>query len=77
MRWLSSHPYLYNCSTCGSKVKVSKYGEIRRSCSHTTPINAPRKVILTGDGTLNKAPIKVQIDWQIRKFLTWLTGRCI
>lgn len=69
-------PYLYSCSTCGKKVKVKADG-VKRTCSHTTTINAPRKVILTGDGTLNNQPLRMRIDWNIRKFLTWATGRCI
>ena len=73
----SQFPYLYSCSTCGAKVKVNKSGEVKRTCNHTTSINAPRKVILTGDGTLNKAPLKMQIDWHVRRLLTWLTGRCV
>lgn len=71
------YPYLYSCAECGAKAKVNLDG-VKRTCNHTTAsINAPRKVILTGDGTLNRAPIKVQLDWHIRKFLTWLTGRCV
>lgn len=78
MRWLSKYPYLYHCSQCGSKVKVSKQGEVTRTCKHTTAtINAPRRVILTGDGTLNKAPLKMRLDWHVRRFLTWATGRCV
>lgn len=69
-------PYLYSCSTCGKKVKVGLNG-VKRKCNHTTTINAPRKVILTGDGTLNSQPLKARINWHIRKFLTRLTGRCI
>jgi len=70
------YPYLYSCSTCGKKAKVSLKG-VKRTCNHTTTINAPRKVILTGDGTLNNQPLKVRIEWNVRKFLTWLTGRCV
>lgn len=70
------YPYLYSCSTCGKKAKVTPT-KVKRSCNHTTTINAPRKVILTGDGTLNKQPLKMQIDWHVRRFLTWATGRCV
>jgi len=78
MRWLSRYPHLYNCAECGAKVKVSKTAEVTRTCSHTTAtINAPRRVILTGDGTLNQQPLKVRLGWNLRKFLTWATGRCI
>jgi hypothetical protein len=75
--WLDKYPHLYNCSECGAKVKVNKQGEVRRTCNHTTSINAPRRVILTGDGTLNGVPFSMRIEWHIRKFLTLLTGRCV
>jgi len=78
MRWLDKYPPLYNCSECGAKVKVSKTGEVTRTCNHTTAtINAPRRTILTGDGTLNGVPWKLRIDWHIRKLLSSLTGRCV
>lgn len=77
MRWLEKYPYLYHCSTCKAKVKVNPQGEVTRTCKHTTTINAPRKVILTGDGTLNRAPFKMRLEWQIRKLLTRITGRCV
>ena len=71
-------PYLYNCAECGAKVKVSSKGEVTRTCKHTTAtINAPRRVILTGDGTLNGVPYSMRVNWYVRKFLTWLTGRCV
>jgi len=76
--WFDKYPYLYNCAECGSKVKVSKSGEVKRTCNHVTAsVNAPRRVILTGDGTLNKSPVKVQLEWYVRKFLTTMTGRCV
>jgi len=78
MRWLDKYPHLYNCAECGAKVKVRKTGEVKRTCNHTTAtINAPRKVLLTGDGTLNGVPLTMRIDWHLRRFLTWLTGRCV
>jgi hypothetical protein len=78
MGWLDKYPWLYNCSICKARVKVAKDGKVTRTCNHTTAsINAPRRVILTGDGTLNKAPFKMRWEWHIRKFLTWLTGRCV
>lgn len=78
MKWFDRYPYLYNCAECGAKVKVSKQGEVTRTCNHMmATINAPRRVILTGDGTLNKAPFKMQLEWYFRKFLTRLTGRCV
>ena len=77
MRWLDKYPYLYNCAECGAKVKVNKQGEVTRTCNHTATINAPRRVILTGDGTLNKAPMPMRIEWFVRKLLTRMTGRCV
>lgn len=77
MKWLDKYPHLYNCSSCGSKVKISKQGEVTRTCGHTTTINAPRKVILTGDGTMNGVPFKLRLGWYFRKVLTRLTGRCV
>lgn len=71
-------PYLYSCSECGSKVKVSKDGEVKRSCNHNeATINAPRKCLLTGDGTMNGLPFKMRLEWKLRKWLTRLTGRSI
>jgi len=71
------YPYLYNCAECGAKVKVKSTG-VKRTCNHTTAeINAPRKSILTGDGTMNGVPFKMRMEWHLRKFLTRLTGRCI
>lgn len=70
-------PYLYNCAECGAKVKVKK-DKVTRTCNHTTAtINAPRRVILTGDGTLNRLPLRVRLNWHLRRFLTWATGRCV
>lgn len=78
MTWLEKYPYLYNCAECGAKVKVSRTGEVTRTCNHTTAtVNAPRKVLLTGDGTLNKAPLRMRWGWYLRCWLTRLTGRCI
>lgn len=78
MGWLDKYPYLYNCGECGAKVKVNKQGEVTRTCNHTTAtINAPRKVILTGDGTLNGVPLSMRMGWHIRCLLTRLTGRCV
>jgi hypothetical protein len=78
MKWLDKYPYLYNCSVCGAKVKVKPTGEVTRKCNHTTAtVNAPRKVILTGDGTLNGVPASQKFGWHFRKLLTALTGRCI
>lgn len=71
------YPYLYGCADCGAKVKVKPEG-VKRTCNHTTAaINAPRKSILTGDGTLNGVPMKMRLEWHLRRFLTWATGRCI
>ena len=73
----SKYPYLYNCAECGAKVKVTT-DKVTRSCSHTTAtINAPRKSLLTGDGTMNGVPYKMRLEWVIRKWLTRLTGRCV
>ena len=77
MRWLDKFPHLYNCGECGAKVKV-KGDEVIRTCKHTTAaINAPRRSILTGDGTMQGVPYRLRVEWYIRKFLTWLTGRCV
>lgn len=77
MGWLDKYPYLYNCAECGAKARVTK-DKVKRTCNHTTAtINAPRKVLLTGDGTLNGVPMTVRLDWHLRRFLTWLTGRCV
>lgn len=74
---LSHYPYLYNCAECGAKVKVKAEG-VKRTCNHTTAtINAPRKSLLTGDGTLNGVPLKIRLEWHLRCLLTRLTGRCI
>lgn len=71
-------PYLYSCAECGKKVKVKTTGEVKRSCNHTTAtINAPRKCLLTGDGTMNGLPRRVRIEWTLRRWLTRLTGRSI
>ena len=71
------YPYLYSCAECGAKVKVGK-DKVKRTCKHTTAtINAPRKSLLTGDGTLNGIPIRKRLAWNLRKFLTWATGRCV
>jgi len=74
---LPQYPYLYSCAECGAKVKVRK-DKVKRTCKHTTAtINAPRKSLLTGDGTMNGVPYRLRVDWYIRKFLTWATGRCV
>jgi hypothetical protein len=71
------YPYLYNCAECSAKVKVKPEG-VTRTCNHTTAtINAPRRCLLTGDGTLNGVPFKTRLNWHLRRFLTWATGRCI
>jgi len=71
-------PYLYSCAECGAKVKVSQHGKVTRTCSHkTAPINAPRKSILTGDGTLNSLPRTQRWAWTLRCWLTRFTGRSI
>lgn len=77
MRWLDKYPHLYNCAECGAKVRI-KADKVRRTCKHTTAtINAPRKSLLTGDGTLNGVPYRMRLEWHARKFLTRVTGRCI
>lgn len=78
MGWLDRYPYLYHCAECGAKVRVTKDGEVTRTCKHNTAtINAPRRVILTGDGTLNSQPLTLRINWHIRRFLTLVSGRCV
>ena len=74
---LSKYPYLYSCAECGAKAKVTQT-KVTRTCSHSTAtINAPRKSLLTGDGTMNGVPYKVRVEWFVRKVLTRLTGRCV
>lgn len=71
------YPYLYNCAVCGAKVKVKTNG-VKRTCNHTTAtINAPRKSLLTGDGTLNGVSLRKRLEWRLRCLLTRVTGRCI
>jgi hypothetical protein len=71
---LERYPYLYNCAECGAKVKVKPEG-VKRTCSHTTAtINAPRKSLLTGDGTLNGVPFKTRMVWRFRCLLTRLAA---
>lgn len=78
MAWLDNYPWLYHCAQCRARVKVDKKGEVKRTCNHSTAtINAPRRVILTGDGTLNRAPLRLRLSWHLRKLLTRLTGRCV
>ena len=78
MKWLDKYPWLYNCAECSARVKVDKQGKVTRTCNHlNAAVNAPRRVILTGDGTLNRAPFKMRLEWHIRCLLTWLTGRCV
>lgn len=73
-----NYPYLYSCAECGAKVKVTKDGKVTRTCNHgTATINAPRKSILTGDGTLNSLPRVRRWEWALRRLLTRLTGRSI
>jgi hypothetical protein len=73
------YPYLYSCSECGRKIKIDKHThEVKRSCSHNyATINAPRKSILTGDGTLNRLALRMRWEWALRCWLTRLTGRSI
>jgi hypothetical protein len=75
----SRFPYLYHCAECGAKVKVkASTGKVTRTCNHVTAtINAPRRSLLTGDGTMNGVPYTMRVEWHVRKFLTWATGRCI
>jgi DNA-directed RNA polymerase subunit RPC12/RpoP len=74
-------PYLYNCAECGAKVKVKVRGEtveVRRTCNHANAVvNAPRRVLLTGDGTMSSLPWRIRLAWKVRVFLSWLTGRCV
>ena len=77
MGWLDKYPHLYNCAECGAKVKVTEH-EARRTCNHETAmINAPRRALVTGDGTLNSVPWRLRLEWRLRCWLTWATGRCV
>ena len=78
---------LYECSVCGSAVKVTPQGEgvepIKRfSCEHTdATIWANRKVTLRGVGALEamnpaqRASLRIRLT--IRQLLCALTGRNI
>lgn len=77
MGWLDRFPYLYNCEVCGAKVKVHEHG-IKRTCSHATAkVMAPRRALVTGDGSLNAVGWKLRWEWRLRCWLTRLTGRCV
>lgn len=77
MAWLDKYPYLYNCAECGAKVKVTE-SEARRTCNHeTAKINAPRRALVTGDGTLNGVRWKLRWEWRLRCLLSRVTGRCV
>lgn len=70
---------LYYCSECGKAVKVigTEQPIIKRSCGHSGMVIAPRRAILTGDGTLGSLPIGKRIAWQFRSWLSNVTGRCV
>jgi hypothetical protein len=71
---------LYYCAECKRRVRVTPVeGEepiIQRFCEHhDAQIIAPRKVILTGDGTINGLPVTERIAWNFRSYISNLTGR--
>lgn len=78
---------LYECSVCGSAVKVIPQGEgvepIKQfSCTHTTAIIwANRKVTLRGVGALDAMnPVQragIRLRLTVRQLLCALTGRNI
>lgn len=77
-------PALYECSECGSAVKVKPQGEgiepiIVRKCGHdNATVWANRKVTLRGKGNLNQVQqAGVKITLTVRQFLSILTGRSI
>lgn len=87
MPFCDRFPPLYECSVCGSAVKVTSHGEgieptKEFSCEHTTAtIWANRKVTLRGVGALEGMnPIKrgtIKLKLTVRQFLSHLTGRSI
>jgi hypothetical protein len=71
---------LYYCAECKRRVRVTPVeGEepvIQRFCEHhDAQIIAPRRAILTGDGTINSLPPMQRAAWNMRSFLSNLTGR--
>lgn len=80
---MKKFPHLYYCEECGAKVTVKARGIgveplVIRSCQHgCAQVIAPRRAILTGDGTLGKLPVHRRIAWHLRSWLSNLTGRCI
>lgn len=70
---------LYYCAECKRRVRVKAVegGEpiIQRFCEHTGQIIAPRKAILTGDGTINSLPPMQRAIWNFRSCISNLTGR--
>ena len=51
--------------------------EIVRKCGHSGTVIAPRRVLLTGDGDLNRVPFLARLAWTLRCWASNLTGRCI
>ena len=80
-------PPLYECSVCGSSVKVTPRGEgleplIERACGHDgTTVYANRKVTLRGKGDLETMSVPgrvvLKLTMSMREFLSHLTGRSI
>lgn len=71
---------LYYCAECKRRVrvKVVEGGEpvIQRFCEHhDAQIIAPRKAILTGDGTVSSLPPMERAAWNARSWLSNITGR--
>lgn len=80
-------PHLYECSECGSEVKIILQGEGNEPlksfyCGHTNAtIWANRKVTLRGKGTLENMNVvqrgAIKLTLTVRQLLCALTGRSI
>lgn len=71
-------PPLYYCANCLKAVHVNPVtgGEpvVRRSCSCTGQIMAPRKAVVAGEGGLNFSD---NVKLKTSQLLSALTGRCV
>lgn len=71
---------LYYCAECKRRARVTPVegGDpiIQRFCEHhDAQIIAPRKAILTGDGTIKSLPPLERAAWNARSWLSNVTGR--